>query len=186
MLRTLTATNINLFDGGDSILLAPTLVGALQEVVEQLDLAIFDYNQANTLLPYPDIDVTYNAGLCAVTIPVPYTKVNNVKTPVSYLDDYCDWVTPTTGELAGISTLLGAYLYILDAMGDANDLLRPGIIVNSAKPTTSNTDDSVAKLFSTAFGLPFDTIVDSASGEVKKVFQNFHVITDLQQGYPIV
>jgi hypothetical protein len=185
-LRTATATNINTFVGGDSIITATTLVGALQEVTELLDIAIFDYNQNNTLLPYPDIDVTYNAGLCAATIPVPYEKVAGVKVPVSYLNAYTDWVVPTTGELAGIANLLGAYLYILNAMTDANDLLRPGVVIQSAKPTTSNTDDNVAKQYATSFGLPFDTVVDAATGLVSKVFQNFHVITDLQQGYPIV
>jgi hypothetical protein len=185
-LRTATATNINLFEKGDALIESTTLVGALQEVVERLDIAIFDYNQSNTLLPYPDIDVTYNAGLCSVSIPVPYEKVAGQKTPVSYLNGYTAWVTPTTGELAGITTLLGAYLYILEAMGDANDLLRPGVIIQSAKPTTSNTDDQVAKQYATAFGLPFDTVVDAVTGVISKVFQNFHVVTDLQQGYPIV
>ena len=185
-LRTATATNINLFEKGDALIESTTLLGALQEVVERLDKAIFDYNQSNTLLPYPDIDVTYNAGLCAVTIPVPYNKVAGEKVPVNYLDPYSTWTVPTTGELAGITTLLGAYLYILEAVGDANDLLRPGVVIQSAKPTTSSNDDQVAKQISTAFGLPFTSVVDAVTGEIKKVFENFHVITDLQQGYPIV
>ena len=82
--------------------------------------------------------------------------------------------------------MLGAYLYILEAVGDANDLLRPGVVIQSAKPTTSSNDDQVAKQISTAFGLPFTSVVDAVTGEIKKVFENFHVITDLQQGYPIV
>lgn len=184
-LRTPDNTNINGFVPGDSILKSETLAGALQEVVELLDLTIASYNAANTLLPYPDISVDYSAGVANVTIPIPYEKVLGVKTPVSYLNAYTDWATPTTGELEGITTLLGAYLYILSAFGDANDALRPGVVINDAKPTTNNTDDSIAKQFTTGFALPFDTIVD-ATGAVKKVLQNFHVITDIQQGYPIV
>jgi hypothetical protein len=184
-LRSADNTNINGFLPGDSILKSETLVGALQECVELLDLTIADYNAANTLLPYPDISVDYSAGVANVTIPVPYEKVAGVKVPVAYLNSYTDWAIPTTGELTGITTLLGAYLYILAAMGDANDALRPGVIIQDAKPTTNNTDDSIAKQFTTGFGLPFDTIVD-ATGAVKKVFQNFHIITDIQQNYPIV
>jgi len=184
-LRTATATNINLFEKGDSKIESLTLVGALQEVVEKLDIAIFKYNQANTLLPYPNIDVTYNNGICACSIPVPYEKIAGKKMPVSYLDSFSNWTIPTAGELTGVANLLGAYLYILEALGDANDLLKPGIIIQSAKPTTSHVDEMIAKEFTTAFGLPYDTLIDATTGLVSKVFQNYHVITDLQQGYPI-
>ena len=185
-LRTATATNINLFEAGDSNITSPTLLGALQEAMETLDKAIADYNTDNTLLPYPDIDITYNAGVCAASIPVPMDKVAGAWVPLSYLNNYAPWVVPTTGELVGQPNLLAAYLYLLEAVGDANDILRPGSIIQSAKGTTSDSLDKIAKVNNTTISLPFDTVVDEITGQIRKVFQNFHVITDLQQGYPIV
>jgi hypothetical protein len=185
-LRTATATNINLFEGGDSNITSATLLGAMQEITEVLDLGIAAYNADNTLLPYPDIDITYNAGVCSATIPVPMDKVAGEWVALNYLNAYIPWVVPTTGELTGIANALEAYLYILEAVGDANDLLRPGSIIQSAKGTTTDALDKIAKVNNTTFTLPFDTVVDAVTGAVSKVFQNFHVITDLQQGYPIV
>lgn len=185
-LRTATATNINLFEKGDSSITSPTLLGALQECMESLDIAIANYNADNSLLPYPDIDITYNANVCAATIPVPMDKVNGIWVPLNYLANYAVWVTPTTGELTGLTSLLAAYLYLLEAVGDANDILRPGSIIQSAKGTTSDALDKVSKVNNTTISLPFDTIVDAVTGAVSKVFQNYLVIADLQQGQPIV
>lgn len=185
-LRTATATNVNLFEAGDSSITSTTLLGALQQSMEALDKAIADYNADNSLLPYPDIDITYNANVCAATIPIPMDKVGGNWVPLNYLAAYAPWMVPTTGELTGITSLLAAYLYILEAVGDANDLLRPGSIVQSAKGTTSDSLDKVSKVNNTTISLPFDTIVDSLTGAIRKVFQNYHVITDLQQGNPIV
>lgn len=185
-LRTATATNVNLFEGGDSNITSPTLVGAFQEILEKLDLGIAAYNASNDLLPYPDIDISYSAGVCSGSIPVPMEKIRGEWEPANYLDAYIPWVEPTTGELVGVKSALEAYVYIIEALGDANDLLKPGSIILSAKGTTSNSFDKVAKQTATSFSFPYDTIVDAATGEIKKVFQNIHIFTDLQQGQPIV
>jgi hypothetical protein len=183
--RTATATNYHLFEGGDSKIQSPTLLGALQEVTELLDATILDYNQNNPTLLYPDITVNYDAGVCTSAIPVPYRKVGGVKTSVDYLNPYSGWTTPTTGELVGITNILDAYLYILDAVGDGNDALRPGLIIQSAKTTTTNTDDAVAKEVQTSFNLPYDTVTDPVTGKVSKVFQDYFTILDGQLGFPI-
>jgi hypothetical protein len=185
-LRTATAINVNLFEGGDSNITAPTLVGAFQEIVEKLDLGIASYNASNELLPYPDIDVSYAAGNCSGSIPIPMEKVAGEWEPSDYLDAYIPWVVPTSGELVGKKSALEAYIYIIEALGDANDLLRPGAIITSARGTTSNSFDKVAKQTATSFNFPYDTVVGATTGEVKKVFQNIHIFTDLQQGQPIV
>jgi hypothetical protein len=183
--RAASATNYHLFEGGDSIIKNPTLLGALQEVVEVLDLVILEYNQNNTTLPYPDINVSYDAGVCTSSIPVPYRKINGEKKSVDYLNPYSGWVVPTTGELAGIDNILDAYMYILGAVGDGNDALRPGLIVQDARTTTTNVDDAIAKERATSFTLPYDTLTDSQTGKVSKVFQDYFTILDGQLGFPI-
>lgn len=184
-LRAGNTVNINSFVPGDSPLKSTTLVGAMQEVVELLDIVIFDYNQDNPTLLYPDISIAYDAGVCTATIPVPYRKVAGVKKSVDYLNAYSNWTTPTTGELAGIDNILDAYIYLLDALGDANDALRSGLIIQSAKSTTTNVDDAVAKERQTSFNLPYDTVVNLTTGVVEKIFQNYPYFVDTQQGYPV-
>lgn len=184
-LRANNPVNINSFVPGDSILKSTTLLGAMQETVELLDIVIFDYNQDNPTLLYPDISVGYDAGICTATIPVPYRKVAGVKKSVDYLNDYSGWVTPTTGELTGVDNILDAYIYLLDSLGDANDALRPGLIIQSAKSTTTNNDDGVAKERQTSFNLPYDSVVNPVTGIVEKVFQNYVYFVDKQQGYPV-
>lgn len=184
-LRTATAINLNGFEPGDSIFKSTTLMGVFQECVELLDLSIASYNASNTLLPFPDISIDYAAGVCTGTIPIPYEKILGVQTPLNVLNSYSAWVTPTDGELEGITSLSGAYIKLLGLVGDLNDILRVGVIIQDARPTTTNNDDKIAKQYETTFALPYDTIVDAITGEVKKILQNFHVITDIQQGYPI-
>jgi hypothetical protein len=184
-LRANNTVNINSFVPGDSILKSTTLVGAMQETIELLDIVIFDYNQDNPTLLYPDISVNYDAGVCTATIPVPYRKVAGVKKAVDYLNAYSGWTTPTTGELTGVDNILDAYIYLLDSLGDANDALRPGLIIQSAKTTTTNNDDGVAKEKQTSVNLPYDTVVNQTTGVVEKIFQNYPYFVDIQQGYPV-
>jgi hypothetical protein len=184
-LRANNTVNINSFVPGNSILKSTTLVAAMQETVELLDIVIFDYNQDNPTLLYPDISVSYDASVCTATIPVPYRKIAGVKKAVDYLNAYSGWTTPTTGELAGVDNILDAYIYLLDSLGDANDALRPGLIIQSAKTTTTNNDDGVAKEKQTSFNLPYDTVVNQTTGVVEKIFQNYPYFVDIQQGYPV-
>jgi hypothetical protein len=184
-LRPGNTANIHSFVPGDSILKSLTLVSAVQELVELLDITIFDYNQDNPTLLYPDISVNYDAGVCTATIPVPYRKVAGVKKSVDYLNAYSGWVTPTTGELTGVDNILDAYMYLLDSLGDANDALRPGLVIQSAKGTTTNNDDGVAKERQTSFNLPYDTVVNLTTGIIEKIFQDYVYFVDKQQGYAV-
>jgi hypothetical protein len=184
-LRTAAATNFATFDGGDSIFKSVSLNGALLEAAELVDLAIAQYNQENPIVPFPDIEVSTTGNSYSSSIAVPYRTIAGVKKAVTYLTNggYDSWVVPTTGELAGLETLLDAYIYIANACTYGNDKLRASSIFNSPKDFLTFTDDGNANQYLTTLTMPINAGVDAAGEPFRRAVPYFNFL-DLQEGLP--
>lgn len=184
---SIVSTNYNVFAPGDSILKSETLLGALVECSERMVKAIRAYNQDNALLPFPEAVLTWDDATQTVSFStdVPYKKAGTTKTPVAYLDSYDEWETPTTGELIGVTNLLGAYMYLVDAVVYGNEKLQPTLIIQSPADFVLFSDNNNDNQYTTSFTLPYNSGVDAVSGVIEKNAQNYFIFLDMQELLPL-
>lgn len=185
-LRTPTATNYHTFDPGDSVFKSTNLVAAMLECASLIIKSIREYNLDN-ILEYPPATLTYddNERTASLAINAPYQKVANVKVARNYLDYYANWVTPTTGELAGKATLLDAWIAIVEAMVYGNEKLQESAAIKDVKGLVIFTDDNNDNQYTTSATVPYSAITDSVSGVVQNVAQDYLVLLDMQEGFPV-
>jgi hypothetical protein len=185
-LRTPTATNYHTFDGGDSLFKSTNLVAATLECASLIIKSIREYNLDN-ILEYPAASLSYddNERTASLAINAPYQKVANVKIARNYLDPYAGWVTPTTGELVGKATLLDAWIYFVDSMVYGNEKLQESAAIKDVKGLFIFTDDNNENQYTTSATVPYSAITDTATGIVQNVAQDYLVLLDMQEGFPI-
>lgn len=184
-LRTPTAINFNLFDPGDSVFKSLNLVNVAFEAVELINSATRLFNLDNTIqLPASPLSYDDDTRTASFTVLADYVKVAGRKVCRNYLDSYAGWVTPTTGELAGITTLLDAYMYIIEALVYVNEKLQETPAVKNVKTLLVFTDNNNSNQYSTSGTLPFASVT-SATGVIQKIAQNYPVLLDLQEGLPL-
>jgi hypothetical protein len=184
---SIVSTNYHSFNPGDSILKSETLLGAIVECSELIVRAIRDYNQDNALLPFPEATLAWDDSTQTVTFEtaVPYKKTGTVKTPVDYLNAYDGWDVPTTGELIGVTNLLGAYMYLVDAVVYGNEKLQPTLIIQSPADFVLFSDNNNDNQYATSYTLPYNSGVDSVTGVIEKIAQNYFIFLDMQELNPI-
>lgn len=176
-------TRFQTFDPGDAIIKSETRVAAYFECASLLHAAILEYNQENPTVPYPVSGLAFNDDDSTATfgIQIPYAITAAGKKARDYIKEATAWVTPTTGELAGIESLLDAFEYMTRIMSYVNDKLRANIIINSPQGLVTYEDNYTNAEWAIGFTLPYNTVVD-ANGQVRKDGINYPVFLDMQEG----
>jgi hypothetical protein len=177
------------FDGGDSIILGTTLLGAYDQLVARWGRAVQAYNSANPAVPItaPDSNVDPDASIKTSTFSLLAKKVYNDTTKkfdtefATYVEPYTNWVTPTAGNLEGCTTMAEALYLVANAIKQCYDLLRPNLFVADPSGFASINDQTdgaievavtyiVNEFFNALTGLPeyktynLLTLVDDQQG----------------------
>jgi hypothetical protein len=176
-------TRFQTFDPGDSIIKSITRVAAFFECATLLHSAILEYNQENPTVPYPVSAFSFNDDDSTATfsIQIPYAITATGKKARDYIKDATTWVVPTTGELAGVESLLDALEYMTRIMSYVNDKLRSNVIINSPQGLVIYDDNYTEAQWSISFTLPYNSVVD-ITGQVRKDGINYPVFLDMQEG----
>jgi hypothetical protein len=180
--------NWRIFDPGDSILKSVTRMAVAYELLQLLINAISEYNATNTIqLPTFELAVDGDAGSFTASGSVPFkilvdaTSGEQTKKAVSYLNDNLAWVTPTTGDLAGIDNPYDALIYMCRQILRLNDAIRAGGLINSASGLVTLTTDDTAREHQFTFGVQTVAVVN-ADGTVGNQIQEHGLVADMQAG----
>jgi hypothetical protein len=184
--RTADNTNHNGFVPGDSVIKSTTLLGAIYECKTRLLLAIKAYNRQNADLPIPEPEVASddNDGSNTLTMSLPYRRVGATKRSLAYFADYSDWVVPTTGELTGFTNIADAFFYLIDSADQVLQEMTPNAFLADPKGLITISDDNNSRAVN--YSLPFDLIIDSATGVESRKPVNGLIFYDLAQDNPII
>ena len=186
-LRSATAENYNSFDPGDSVLKSNTLLGVYFEATVLIVAAVRAYNQDNAGLPYPAPSSSSDdeSSTANFAIEIPYRRAGTAQKATSTIAPYTEWVTPTTGELEGIDSLMDAFVYLAEAVVYGNDKLVPTLIVNSAKTFVTFADNRNDNNYSISSTLPYNSGVDATGVGFEKA-QNYFLFLDMQENLPFI
>jgi hypothetical protein len=184
--RTADNTNHNGFIPGDSKLKSITLLGAIFECKTRLLLAIKAYNRQNPELPIaePEVGSDDNDLRNTLGVTLPYRRSAAGKKSLAYFAAYSDWTTPTTGELTGVDNIADAMFYLLDSADQVLQEMTPNDFLADPKGLITITDNNTSRTM--AMTLPFDLIIDDATGVESRPPVNGIIFYDLAQGNPIV
>lgn len=176
-------TQFQTFAPGDSIIASETRMGAYFETAQKLHSGILEYNQENPTVPYPVSALAFNDDDSTATfsIQIPYQVTAAGKTARDYIKDATGWTVPTTGELAGIESLLDCFEYQTRILSYINDKLRANVIINSPQGLITYADDYTNSEWAIGFTLPYNAVV-SSTGQLLKNAINYPVFLDMQEG----
>lgn len=139
----------SVFDGGDSILKATNLLAAIVEATAKYGRAVTAYNADNptVAIPLPDSNIDPETSTRTMTFSLLASKVYDATANAfvnefkNYIQPYSGWTVPTTGNLAGVTSLGEALFLILQAVKLGNDLITPNLLFADPSQYTTVTDN---------------------------------------------
>jgi hypothetical protein len=177
------------FAPGDSTIVSEKRGDAIQEIVQKLQIAIQEYNQANSL-QVDNMQVGYDVDTrefsCSGAIP--YKIVVDAATgdqtveAVNYISDFAAWTVPTTGELKGTKSLYDAFIAIVKQQNRLGDAIREDALTKSAKPLTNLVNNESESRYDFTLQMPIVVTVDAATGVASYKLYDVGAIADLQHG----
>jgi hypothetical protein len=182
-------TKYSIFVGGDSVLVGTTLLGAYNQAVTRYIKQVQAFNAANESIQIALPDTSYDAETSTKTstFTLLATKVWSVVTRkfdlvfATYSDSYGDWVTPTSGNLEGCSTLAEAIYLLANAIQAAYNIMQPNLFIADPSQFASLSDTNNGSVTGSISYLMNQTS-DPATGNDVLEINNLLTITDDQQG----
>jgi hypothetical protein len=177
------------FDPGDSGLVGTSLLSATNQAITKYGKALVAYNAANAALPLPLVDTLNDpeASLRTNTFTLLASKVYSTTTKkfenvfATYVEPYSTWVTPTTGDLEGVTTLAEACHLLVHACKLAYDLLQPNIFLADPSGLVSIADNSDGGIEHSLQYLMIESL-DATTGDTIYKINDLLTIVDEQQG----
>jgi hypothetical protein len=177
------------FVPGDSGILGTSLLKAANQLFTKFGNAVVAYNAANGALPLPLADTNNDpeSSLRTNTFTLLARKVYNPATAkfdtvfATYIEPYSNWVTPTTGNLAGCTTLSEACYLVSMAIKQAYDLLQPNAFVADPSGLASITDATDGQIPIAIQYLMVESI-DPATGDTVFAVNDLLELLDRQEG----
>lgn len=181
-------TKYSEFDGGDSILLGTSLLGAYNQAAARWGKAVRAYNSANpsVALALPDSNIDPETSTKTTTATLLSSKEydavsgNMIDVFANYVDSYTGWVVPTSGNLEGCPSLAKALFLLTHAIKRAYDLLEPNQFVADPSAFASITDNNDGAI-STAVTFVVTEVFDSVTGNPNYEVYDLLTLVDDQQ-----
>jgi hypothetical protein len=177
------------FDPGDSILKSTNLIAAFNECSSRYGTAVAAYNAANpaVAIAAPDMSIDPETSQRSSTFTLLANKEydtasNSFRTvPLNYIQAYSGWVSPTTGNLAGVASLPAALYLLQQAFKANNDLIQPNLLFADPSGNTTINDASDGSIECTNI-MVVNQSYDAVTGLPTFTPWNYFTLLDEQQG----